>query len=116
MQNGKQILREFLLWTQRLVIHDDEFTMMDLAEMLNEGEPKTGQAILVSKHQGANITSNDAIHHREKLLAPKVQTAADFFDPLIDEQPTSSTEHLKILPLIDQIGLLCGAGNTTIDN
>ncbi len=89
---------------------------MPFTEGLDERESKTGQTILVSNDQGADSISNDAIDQCKKPLALKVETAANFFDPLIDREPTSRTKRLKVLPLIDQIGLLCRTGNTTIDN
>ena len=116
MQNGKQIVCEFLLWTQRLVIHDNEFALMHRTQVLNKPKPKPDQTILVSNDQGADITSNDVVHQREKLFSLEVQTTADFFDPLIDDKTTSDAELLKVLPLIEKIGLLCRTGNTTIDH
>jgi hypothetical protein len=116
MQDAKQILREFLLWTQRLIIHDNEFALVLHTKVFDEWKPKTGETILMGKHQGPNVTSNDAVDQREKLFSLEVQTTADFFDPHVDRKPASYAELLKVLPLIDQIGLLCWTGNTTIDN
>src|SRR5947209_20294380 len=106
MQNGEQILCEFLLWTQRLIIQDNEFALMHRTQMLDERKPKAGQTILVGNDKHPDITSDDTIHQCKKLLALKVETAANFFDPLINDQSTSDAELLKILPLIEKIGLL----------
>ena len=107
MQNGEHILREFLFWAQRLIVHHHEFTLVHFTEMLDEREAKAGQPILVGKDEHPDIISDDTIHQGKKLLALKVQTTANFFDPFIDDQSASSAELLKVLPLIHEIGLLC---------
>src|SRR5579884_676315 len=89
---------------------------MHFTEVLDEREAKPGQTILVSNDQGADLSSNDAIDQCKQPLALQVETAANFFDPLIDDEPTSRTKLLKVLPLLDQVALLCRTGNPTIDN
>ena len=107
MQNGEQILREFLFWAKRLIVHHNEFALVHFTEMLDEREAKASQPILMGNDEGPDLTSDDTIHQSKQLLALKVQTAANFFEPFIDGQSASGAELFKVLPLIREIGLLC---------
>lgn len=89
---------------------------MHRTQVFYEREAKANQPIFVGNNKHSDITSDDTIHDCKKLLALKVETTANFFEPFINDQPASRTELLKTLPLIHKIGLLCRAGNTAIDN
>ena len=89
---------------------------MHFTEVLDEREAKPGQTILVGNDKHPDLTGDDPIHQCKQLLALKVKTAANFFDPLIDREPTSDAELLKLLPLIEQFGLLGRTGNPAMDH
>ena len=103
MQHVEHIGCAFLLGTQRWVLYDHAFVVMDVTAMVDERKPTTGQPILLGNDQGADCTSNTALHHGKKRLALNMQTAATFFHPPINHKPASDAEWLKVLPLIHHI-------------
>ena len=76
MHDRHQVLREFLLWTERLSIHDDQCTRMHLTQVLDEREPKAGSPIFMRNHQGANLTSDNAMYHLPQIARSPMIAAA----------------------------------------
>ena len=100
MNNGHHILDQLSFRAERLRIHDDEFALMRLTEMGNQGIPKARQTVLMSNHQDSDIATHDPIHQSKKAFAVKIEATAHFLDPLIDHQTTCSAKLLKCVALI----------------
>ena len=106
MKNGHQILYHLSFRAERLSIHDDEFTLMRLTEMGNEGIPKARKTVLMSNYQDPDSATHDPIHESKKSFAVKIEATAHFLDPLIDNLTTCSAKLLKCLALLGKIRFL----------
>ena len=85
-------------------------------DALIEREAKADQPILVGQDEYPDRTRDDAIHQGKQLLALKVETAANCFDPYVNDQSASSTELLKVVPRLSRARALCRTGNATRDH
>ena len=68
--------------------------------MRQQVNAKSGEPILVGEDQHTNFTRNNAIHHAEELFALKVQSTANFCDPLIDQKSTPQTKLFERFALV----------------
>src|SRR5215470_411783 len=89
---------------------------MLLAQMGNEIDTKSRQAVFVRNDNGADMISKNTINHREKLLTFEIEPPADFFYPLINDEATSVAKLLEATTLGEQIRLLRCAGDTAVSN
>ena len=103
MNNGHQVLYHLSFRAERLSIHDDEFALMRLTEMGNEGIPKARKTVLMSNHQDPDLATNDPIHERKKSFAVKIESTAHFLDPLIGNKTACSAKLLKCSTLIGKV-------------
>src|SRR5260370_13230998 len=116
MRNRDEVLHQFGLWGERFRIHDHQFSLMRLTDMLEQGEPKADQSILMSNDHPLDFSCQNGIHQLEKALALEIETSANFHDPLIHHDLLVLSVTLQCRPLIVQIGSLGRAGNAAVGN
>ena len=75
--------------------------------MLNEREAEADQPILVGQNEHPGLTRDDPIHQSKQLLALNAETAANCFDPCIDDQSPSVQNCSRVGRGSHEIGLLC---------
>jgi len=62
VDNRHEILHHFGFGTQGFGIHDDEITLMQVTQMDNEVQSKSGESILVRNNERANIISKNPVN------------------------------------------------------
>ena len=68
----------------------------------------------MGQHYARNFSCQDSIYQLQKLLALKIETAADFHDPLVYLDPTLLTVLLECCFLVLQVRFLRLTGDPTI--
>ena len=91
MGDGDQILHQFLLWGELLLIEDHQLAVMGLTEMHNERVGKASQTILMGQYHTLNLPGQNPIDQAQKLLALEIHPPAYFHDPFIDLDPLPLT-------------------------
>jgi hypothetical protein len=89
--DGDQILHQFLLWGELLLIEDHQLAVMGLTEMHNEPIGKASQTILMGQYHPFNLPVQNLIDQAQKLLALAHSSPAYFHDPFIDLDPLPLT-------------------------
>lgn len=83
MGNRDKILYQFLLWRERFSIHDHEFCVLLLTDMLEQGKPEAHESILMGDDHAFDFSRQNRVNQLEKAFALEIETPADFHDPLI---------------------------------
>ncbi|OGO75144.1 MAG: hypothetical protein A3K45_06650 [Chloroflexi bacterium RIFOXYC12_FULL_59_14] len=77
MDDRHQVLHHLLLWAERLRVEHHDLAVMRLAQVRQQLEAETCQAIFVGDDQGRKLAANDPVNQFRELRPLEVQAAAD---------------------------------------
>src|SRR5262245_52316775 len=95
VRDRHQILNQFLLKTQTLIVKHDHFGARQIGQMCQQIKAESRQTILVSDYKPFDATVNQSVHNGKQLRSLEVQAAAHLLKPLVYGEPTNCTELLK---------------------